>query len=207
MTHFEFASCVPFAEESSSSNLLNGRSPRQGVLFRAANSEAPEMSLINEIESLLQLDAHSGLRYADNKRSHLRSIKLDRRNALPQLEAFVMAGDTSAETWLKNLLQTQQSTESYGRRLLMTGQTPPITMKSVGHTICTCVGVKDLAIEEWLMSNPGEESVQLEGLKINLKCGTECGSCVPQLKRIINLKVSFTEKSANPSLVIKSMVI
>lgn len=85
MTHFEFASCVPFSEESSSADLPNGHSPRQGVLFRAASSEAPKMSLVNEIESLLQLDAHSSLRYADPNRSHLRSIKLDRRNALPQL--------------------------------------------------------------------------------------------------------------------------
>ncbi|NDA47760.1 MAG: hypothetical protein EBY21_10925, partial [Alphaproteobacteria bacterium] len=48
------------------------------------------------------------------------------------LEAFVMAGDTSAEAWLKALLQTQQSTESYGRRLLMTGQKPPVALKDVG---------------------------------------------------------------------------
>jgi len=202
MTQFEFASCVPFAEENSSPNLPNEHSPRQGVLFRAASSEAPEMSVVNAIESLLQLDAHAGLRYADPKRSHLRSIKLDRRTALPQLEAFVMAGDTSAETWLKALLQTQQSTQSYGRRLLMTGQTPPIAMKPLGQTICTCVGVKDMAIEAWLKANQGTESVQLEGLKTNLKCGTECGSCVPQLKRMISLKASLEEKSANPSLAI-----
>jgi assimilatory nitrate reductase catalytic subunit len=202
MTQFEFASCVPFAEENSSPNLPNEHSPRQGVLFRAASSEAPEMSVINAIESLLQLDAHAGLRYADPKRSHLRSIKLDRRTALPQLEAFVMAGDTSAETWLKALLQTQQSTHRYGRRLLMTGQTPPIAMKPLGQTICTCVGVKDMAIEAWLKAHQGTESVQLEGLKTNLKCGTECGSCVPQLKRMISLMASLAEKSANPSLTI-----
>jgi len=202
MTHFEFASCVPFAEESSATHLPNGQLPRQGVMFRAASSEAPEMSLVNEIESLLQLDALSGLRYADNKRSHLRSIKLDRRNALPQLEAFVMAGDTSAEAWLKALLQTQQSTESYGRRLLMSGQTPPVAIKPLGQTICTCLGVKDGAIEAWLKANQGTASLQLEGLKTNLKCGTECGSCVPQLKRMIYLKASLTEKSANPSLAI-----
>jgi assimilatory nitrate reductase catalytic subunit len=202
MTHFEFASCVPFAEENSSPNMPHGHSLRQGVLFRAASSEAPEMSVVNAIESLLQLDAHADLRYADPKRSHLRSIKLDRRTALPQLEAFVMSGDTSAETWLKALLQTQQSTQSYGRRLLMTGQTPPIAMKPLGQTICTCVGVKDMAIEAWLKANQGTESVQLEGLKTNLKCGTECGSCVPQLKRMISLKASLSENSANPSLAI-----
>ena len=193
MVKFEFASCVPFAEDGA-------QAARQGILFRAASSEAPDMRLVHAIEALLQLDTLSGLRYADPKRSHLRSIKLDRSKAFPQLEAFVMAGDTSAEAWLKALLQTQQSTESYGRRLLMTGQTPPVALKEAGETICTCVGVKDVAIEAWLQAHPDTEHLQLEGLKSNLQCGTQCGSCVPQLKRIIALNRADPKKTVQPSL-------
>ena len=201
MAQFEFASCVPFAADMASQDatMPNTTSP-QGVLFRAACSEAPDMALVQTLENLLQLDAQSGLRYADAKRSHLRSIKLNRQHALPQLEAFVMAGDTSAEAWLKTLLQTQQTTEGYGRRLLMTGQHPPVALKEVGQTICTCVGVKDLAIEAWLKTHPGQEDVQLTGLKSDLKCGTQCGSCVPQLKRIIALKSEAQGTRPNPSL-------
>ena len=201
MAQFEFASCVPFAADMASQDatMPNTSSP-QGVLFRAACSEAPDMTLVQTLENLLQLDAQSGLRYADAKRSHLRSIKLNRQHALPQLEAFVMAGDTSAEAWLKTLLQTQQTTEGYGRRLLMTGQHPPVALKEVGQTICTCVGVKDLAIEAWLKTHPGQEDVQLTGLKSDLKCGTQCGSCVPQLKRIIALKPGMQGARSNPSL-------
>jgi assimilatory nitrate reductase catalytic subunit len=193
MVKFEFASCVPFAEDSA-------KAARQGILFRAASSEAPDMRLVHAIESLLQLDTQSGLRYVDPKRSHLRSIKLDRSKAFPQLEAFVMAGDTSAEAWLKTLLQTQQSTESYGRRLLMTGRKPPVALKEAGHTICTCVGVKDVAIEAWLQANPGSADLQLEGLKTNLKCGTQCGSCVPQLRRLMASKEVGLKNPALPSL-------
>ena len=207
MVHFEFASCVPFAEELPlATTELSATSasvvPRQGVLFRAASSEAPDMHLVQTLEALLQLDAKSGLRYADPKRSHLRSIQLDRSKDMPQLEAFVMAGDTSAEAWLKTLLQTQQSTESYGRRLLMTGQKPPVALKEAGQTICTCVGVKDVAIAEWLQSNPGQEAAQLAGLQNNLKCGTQCGSCVPQLKRIIALQSDEKPKQDTASLAI-----
>jgi assimilatory nitrate reductase catalytic subunit len=204
MANFEFASCVPFAEESppDATAIAPYHAPRQGALFRAACSEAPDMDLVHTIEALLHLDAKSGLRYADPKRSHLRSIKLDRRMALPQLEAFVMAGDTSAEAWLKILLQTQQSTESYGRRLLMTGHQPPVALKEAGQTICTCVGVKDVAIADWLQNNPEQEAAQLASLKSNLKCGTQCGSCVPQLKRIIALTASGRAKVATPSLAI-----
>jgi assimilatory nitrate reductase catalytic subunit len=207
MVHFEFASCVPFAEElplamtelsATSASVV----PRQGVLFRAASSEAPDMHLVQTLEALLQLDAKSGLRYADPKRSHLRSIQLNRSKAMPQLEAFVMAGDTSAEAWLKTLLQTQQSTESYGRRLLMTGQKPPVALKEAGQTICTCVGVKDVAIAEWLQTHPGQEAAQLAGLKNNLKGGTQCGYCVPQLKRIIALQSADKPKQDTASLAI-----
>ncbi|MFM1765655.1 MAG: hypothetical protein RIU71_1418 [Pseudomonadota bacterium] len=206
MVEFEFASCVPFAEEvasdgSSASSVIDPPlASRQGILFRAASSEAPDMHLVHAIETLLHLDKNAGLRYADPKRSHLRSIKLDRSKAFPQLEAFVMAGDTSAEAWLKALLQTQQSTESYGRRLLMTGQKPPVALKEVGQTICTCVGVKDIAIESWLETHPDTEDLQLEGLKTNLKCGTQCGSCVPQLKRIIVRQATGLKTPALPSL-------
>jgi len=202
MANFEFASCVPFAEDltQAADRETSEGTQRQGVLFRAASSEATDMAWVQVIENLLKIDSQAGLRYADPKRSHLRSIKLDRRKALPQLEAFVMAGDTSAEAWLKALLQTQQSTESYGRRLLMTGQRPPVALQDVGQTICTCVGVKDVAIQTWLKTHPGSMEFQLEGLKTDLKCGTQCGSCVPQLKRIMALKGADSAKTAPPSL-------
>jgi assimilatory nitrate reductase catalytic subunit len=210
MANFEFASCVPFAEEPPpastglpASSASSASTPtRQGVLFRAASSEAPDMQFVQTLVDLLQMDAGSGLRYADPKRSHLRSIQLDRSKAMPQLEAFVMAGDTSAEAWLKTLLQTQQSTESYGRRLLMTGQKPPVALKDVGQTICTCVGVKDVAIADWLQANSGQAAAQLAGLQSSLKCGTQCGSCVPQLKRIIALLGADKPKEKSASLAI-----
>ena len=160
------------------------------------------MRFVQTLEALLQMDSSSGLRYVDPKRSHLRSIQLDRSKAIPQLKAFVMAGDTSAEAWLKTLLQTQQSTESYGRRLLMTGQKPPVALRDAGQTICTCVGVKDVAIADWLQANPGQEAAQLAGLQSSLKCGTQCGSCVPQLKRIIALQSVDKPKVKSASLAI-----
>jgi assimilatory nitrate reductase catalytic subunit len=86
-----------------------------------------------------------------------------------------MAGDTSAEAWLKTLLQTQQSTESYGRRLLMTGQKPPVALKEVGQTICTCVGVKDVAIEAWL--NAPQNKPQMRHPMWLLCASTEANHC------------------------------
>ena len=172
MAHFEFASCVPFSSDDGT---------KQGLLFRAACSEAPDMALIQTIEALFGLSGTSNLRYVDAKRSQVRSMRV--RDNL--LEGFVIAGDTSAEKWLNTLLQTQASTATYGRRLLMTGAKPPVALVEAGTTVCACVGVRDLAISSHLRKCAGDEASRLISLQNTLGCGTQCGSCVPQLKRMI----------------------
>jgi assimilatory nitrate reductase catalytic subunit len=189
MAQFEFASCVPFAEDSST---------RQGVLLRAASSEAPAMSVVHAVEQLLGLSENNSLRYVDARRSQLRCMRL-RTEAETTLDAFVIAGDTSAEVWLKALLQTQQPAKAYGRRLLMSGNTPPVGWVNSGNTVCTCVGVRDVAIHAQLaQTSARDENSCLAQLQDQLKCGTQCGSCVPELRRIIHQQRSGAQ--ATPSL-------
>ncbi len=195
MVQFEFASCVPFSGDAPTDGHAKGPA-RQGVLMRAACSEAPDMALLQDIEQLLGLSGPDSLRYVDAKRSQLRSMRLQHSEANPaqdtQLNAFIIAGDTSAETWLKALLQTQASTQAYGRRLLMTGSKPPVALVDAGNTVCSCVGVKDIAIHNHLKIYKGDSAQRLASLQGTLKCGTQCGSCVPELQRMIQLTESTT---------------
>ena len=185
MSQFEFASCVPFSDSP------NEETQRHGVLMRAASSEAPDLSMIQEIEQLIGLNSSNTLRYVDVKRNQLRSMRLEHSetNSIKktQLNAFLIAGDTTAENWLKSLLQTQASTQEYGRRLLMTGSKPPIALVETGHTVCSCLGVKDIAIKNHLKIYKGDSSQCLASLQGTLKCGTQCGSCVPELRRMIEM--------------------
>jgi assimilatory nitrate reductase catalytic subunit len=196
MVQFEFASCVPFSDTSTEGPA------RQGVLMRGACSEAPDVALLHDIEQLLHLNGSDSLRYVDAKRGQLRSIRLQHNEAKQtketQLNAFLIAGDTSAETWLKALLQTQASTQEYGRRLLMTGSKPPMPLLDVGTTVCSCVGVKDVTIREQLQLCKGDNAQRLVSLQDVLKCGTQCGSCVPQLRRMIQL-TSYVSSTAEIS--------
>jgi assimilatory nitrate reductase catalytic subunit len=190
MVQFEFASCVPFSDTATEGFAL------QGVLMRAACSEAPDMALLHDIEQLLGLNVTDSLRYVDAKRSQLRSMRLQhsdsKTNQDIQLNAFLIAGDTSAETWLKTLLQTQASTHAYGRRLLMTGSKPPVALIDAGTTVCSCVGVKDVAIHNHLKIYKGDNTQRLASLQGTLKCGTQCGSCLPELRRMIQITESTT---------------
>jgi assimilatory nitrate reductase catalytic subunit len=135
------------------------------------------------------ITSQGGLRYIDARPVHLRSMQLsdtpDGQDA--HLQAWILAGDTRAEGWLTQLLHTSQPVRSLGRRLLMTGLQAPVPLASEGHVVCTCLGIKDQAIRHHLSNTAGNESEQLERLQSELKCGTQCGSCVPQLKRMIRL--------------------
>ena len=184
MRLFPFASCVPFGDGSESNGVV-----RTGLLFRAAGHEAPTEDVLQQIEKLLGLSVSVGgsqvLRYADKKKGQHRTIKLTGNREHAELEAFLLAGDTRSEAWVKTLLQDSLPAQSYGRMLLVPGSKAPIAVQSRGKAVCTCFNVTDAAITEQLAKSFGSHERRLSELQATLKCGTHCGSCVPELKRMV----------------------
>jgi assimilatory nitrate reductase catalytic subunit len=102
-----------------------------------------------------------------------------------QLQGFILAGDTSAEAWIKTLLQDQLDSSAYGRLLLSAGAKAPVAIQSKGAQVCACFNVTEPQINSFLQSCAGSDEQKLSALQANLKCGTNCGSCVPQVKRMV----------------------
>jgi assimilatory nitrate reductase catalytic subunit len=48
-----------------------------------------------------------------------------------------------------------------------------------GRIVCTCLDVSESEI-----TTAFAQGADLAGLQARLKCGTECGTCVPELKRL-----------------------
>jgi assimilatory nitrate reductase catalytic subunit len=174
MAAFPFAACVPFSGADGS---------RGGLLFRAAAYEAPDDALLSRIEGLLGLQAPDTLRYADRRRGQRRAARLARRADGARLEAFLLGGDTSAEAWIATVLREELPAQDYGRLLLSPGARAPVAVQSRGKPVCTCFNVTDLAIERQLRGCDGSPAERLAALQGALKCGTNCGSCIPELKR------------------------
>ncbi|TWD77739.1 assimilatory nitrate reductase (NADH) alpha subunit apoprotein [Variovorax beijingensis] len=179
MAMFPFATCVPFS----------GNTPgeeRSGILFRAAAHDAPADETIDRIEGLLGLRGSDALRYADRRRGQRRVARLVRRaDGNAGLEAFLLGGDTSAEAWIGTLLREEIPAQTYGRLLLSPGARAPVAVQSRGHPVCTCFNVTDLAIQAELGRCTGTPDERLAALQGALKCGTNCGSCLPELKRMV----------------------
>ncbi|HBH38654.1 MAG TPA: nitrate reductase [Curvibacter sp.] len=183
MLRFPFASCVPFAKAAP----LEGEAGAQptGLLFRAAAHEPVPDELLAEIEALLGLDDAGTLRYADRKRGQRRAALLDRVGDQTTLRAVLLAGDTSAEGWIRSLLQQELPAQSYGRLILLAGAQAPVALPARSRQVCTCFNVNENAIEGVLASCSGNDSERLATLQRTLKCGSNCGSCVPELQRLV----------------------
>jgi assimilatory nitrate reductase catalytic subunit len=187
MARFDFSSCVPFGREDAAP----GSNTQRGILFRAAATYAPEDDSLSRIETLLGLNSVDTLRYEDKKRGQRRTARLVRLpDGTAKLQGFILAGDVSAEAWIKTLLQDELDAQSYGRLLLSPGAQAPMAIQSKGNQVCACFNVSEADINGFLSTCEGSDAEQLSSLQTQLKCGTNCGSCVPQLKKIIRLHSS-----------------
>ncbi|MBL8301653.1 MAG: (2Fe-2S)-binding protein, partial [Ideonella sp.] len=175
MAAFGFASCVPFGRE------------RTGVMFRAAAAEAAPDELLVQLEALLGLQAEGALHYADRRRGQRRSMRLVGEGPAQRLDGFLLAGDVRAEAWVRPLLQDELPAQAYGRALLFPGAQAPVALPARGRQVCSCFDVGEAAIATCLTAHAGPPEAQLARLQESTRCGTNCGSCLPELRRIIRL--------------------
>jgi len=175
MQAFPFAACVPFGRE------------RAGVLFRAAGHEAAPDALLVKIEGVLGLSAHGVLHYTDKRRGQRRSMRVVPAADGTRLDGFMLAGDISAEAWVKPLLQDELPAQAYGRLLLVPGAKAPVAVAARGKQVCSCFDVSEGQITAALGDCAGTPEARLLQLQDRLKCGSNCGSCVPELKRFVRV--------------------
>ncbi|MGB0955305.1 MAG: molybdopterin-dependent oxidoreductase [Panacagrimonas sp.] len=99
-----------------------------------------------------------------------------------RLEACIFVSprqDLPSRAWLSQLIEKDQLDEADRAGLLVGEPLRPET--DTGETICSCYGVGRKSIEQAIRK--GAETPAALGEK--LRCGTNCGSCVPELKAII----------------------
>ena len=183
MTQFEFASCVPF---SNGAAIHDAGSEQHGVLFRAAASKAPDPAVLQKIAALLQLDGADSLRYADGRLGQLRAARQARDDKGDTvINAMLLAGNTSSEAWLTAYLRQGLPAQTLGRHLLSGSRTAPVKLAPLSAQVCACFNVTQSSVESVLRQHEGTAADQLLAVQAATRCGTNCGSCLPTLNRLI----------------------
>ena len=172
---FGYFSVVPFGHQG------------HGVLLRAAAAGPLAPDLLDTLEAAFGLGPAraDALRYEDRARGQRRSAALQRDGADQQLQAVLLAGDTRAAAWILPLLQQRLPAQGHGRWLLSTSAEPPVAQAAAGRQVCACFDVAEPAIVRLLAACPGSAGDRLAALQAGLKCGTNCGSCLPTLRQLV----------------------
>ena len=131
---------------------------------------------LDELDAALGLgDDQQVLMFADKRRGiSKRALIADDR-----LLGVRLAGETRAADWLKEVMTVGEIAPELRRWLLAPVTQPPAGSKSRGRIICNCHDVAESEVVNDLAAGCSLGEVQDKR-----KCGTSCGSCVPELKRL-----------------------
>ena len=175
---FETASLVPFGREPDPQGRL-------GLLMRAACAAPPDGAVLAPLRAAFALDETGLLGYSDPRRGQQRALRLEADGSGGQrLSGFWLAGDASGESWLRALLESGGTLPGPARSLLAPGALigKEATPRSV--QVCACFDVSEATICSALRAMPGSTDERVGALGAALKCGTNCGSCIPALKSL-----------------------
>mgnify|MGYP000104798179 CR=1 FL=1 len=184
LPQFDFAHLVPFTDASAA---LVEQAPRTGLLLRAACRSPADAELLAFVASAMGLNSPETLRYEDAVKAQRRAVKLSPVDAQGHrtLLGFLTAGDSRSAPWLKTLLQQATPLPWPARQWLMASDAPPEGAMPLSRQVCSCLNVREDALASCLTRLTGTEDQRLSGLQSQLRCGTQCGSCVPELRQII----------------------
>ena len=187
-SEFDAAVCVPVGRE------------KAGVLFRAASERAPAEEIIDRLQALFECEGSDVMVYSDPQNDSRRCIGVKVQAAeqgqTATLSKVLLAGNIESETWLRNYFDQQLDVLPLRSFLLAPASQPPGVKTEAVRMVCNCVGVSEQSIQAGLAitcaKNPNSsENELLKGLQGSLKCGTQCGSCLPEIRKLVRAQVSL----------------
>ena len=146
------------------------------MVLRIAAENAVDSTWLAELDRLLDMDDDlSAMAYHDVRRGISKRILV--RDG--EVVAARLSGEIAAHEWLKDGMAKGLPVEAVRAWLLAPLAAPPSGVVQRGRIVCNCLNVAENEIHEALAT-----ATDFAGLQEQLKCGTQCGSCVPEIKRM-----------------------
>ena len=185
-----------YAHFGSAYATLFGREQDQdeiGIFFRAANEENPHLqkdtNMLLTIEKVAQLfrltsSEPSVMGYQDTRLGAMRMVRIE-----SSLKAVIVSGakeHLQSLPWLRAYLEQAIDPSNLGRLILAPTKKPPIAVQILGRPICNCFNVtEDKVLQSLQTSNLSDFQTCFDDLQERTQCGTNCGSCKPEIKKMI----------------------
>ncbi len=156
---------------------LAGRE-RDVLTLRLAHTAELPAALIAQLDQILGLnDPLAVMQYDDSRSGISKRVRVEQG----RITAARLTGETAAFEWLKELIADGSEAAPLRAWMLAPVARPPAGGVGRGRIICNCLNVAEADIFAAIA-----DGADLPTLQATLHCGTECGSCVPELKRMLN---------------------
>ena len=154
---------------------------KPGVVLRLAAEHAPERTALEQIDRVLGLTGVATLAYDDPRRNLSRRVRIDDG----RLVGVRLAGDLAAESWMRDFFLSGASVIELRQRLLAGSAAAPQGFKPRGKVVCNCYSVSENDIIDFCATATGDAATKFTALQTAKKCGTNCGSCLPELRTLV----------------------
>ncbi len=154
---------------------LAGRD-RDVLTLRLAHTQPLPESLLAELDAALGLDDPLAVMAYQDPRGISKRVRVESG----KVTAARLTGETAAFDWLRDVVVEGAEAASLRAWMLAPVARPPAGGTGRGRVVCNCLNVAEPDIVAAIAAG-----ADLAALQATLKCGTECGSCVPELKRLI----------------------
>jgi assimilatory nitrate reductase catalytic subunit len=131
------------------------------------------------------------MRYVDARRRVEKAARIDDG----AMTSVCLSGETAAADWLKNMMLERASLDAVRPWILAPVSSPPQGSLSRGAIVCNCLNVSASEIRE-----DAAAGLDFTACQAKRKCGTSCGSCVPEVKRIIMETAVRSGTAGTPAL-------
>ena len=151
------------------------------VVLRGYHVVAVPDAVLDRIDALFGIAGDKAMRYVDARK------RVEKKACLTDgvVTSVCLAGETAAQEWLKNMMIEGASAEAVRPWILAPVASAPRGSLARGRIVCACHDVSESDIRN-------EAHTGLVAVQAKLKCGTQCGSCLPAVKRLVadNVRVA-----------------
>lgn len=158
LANFDYVSCTIFGRDEAFFSL------------QAGCLSGPGEGIAEEADRVFEMDGEC-LAYKDAGRGIDKRVKIAGDRAV----GVRLIGENAAREWLMEMMASHADISLLRRWLLAPLSSPP-AFEMRGRIVCNCLNVSETEIVG--------SGLDLAGLQEKFKCGTQCGSCLPEIRKL-----------------------